>query len=351
MGHIRDRRPGLLALLLALGPSSAACAQAPAAAAPAAPAAGAADEAAARAAYEKGTAAYALGDFAEAAKQYEAAFRLKLDPALLYNAAQAHRRANNRARAIELYENLLRVFPNAPNRDVARQHLDELKKGAPAPAGVAPGAVRRAVTRRRRRRPRRGRARWCRRRSPRSSRGVAAPAVAVEQSTSDRAPRPLYKKPWFWGAVAGVVLVGVVTAVAVSAGDDPAAKPSWGRVGEPVRAGRCWRRRRSLLALGCRDQRPCNENTVMLTITLVGQARWTPTRSASRPAWTACRGDGLPVTPARRARTRGPSRWRWAAATRSGAQLTVVATALRAGAVLADGAGGDSSGRAARCWR
>jgi hypothetical protein len=31
----------------------------------------------------------------------------------------------------------------------------------------------------------------------------------------------------------GVVLVGVVTAVAVSAGDDPAAKPSWGHVGEP----------------------------------------------------------------------------------------------------------------------
>jgi tetratricopeptide (TPR) repeat protein len=223
---------GLLALLLALGPSSVVYAQAPAAAAPAAaPApAGASDEAAARAAFEKGTSAYALGDFAEAAKQYEAAFRLKMDPALLYNAAQAHRRANNRTRAIELYENLLRVFPNAPNRDVARQHLDELKKGAPVAAGVAPGAVTP---------PSAGSAPPATTPGPGTlvpppiptfEPGTAAP-VAVEKSSGDPGPRPLYKKPWFWGAVAGVVLVGVVTALAVSAGDDPAARPSWGRVG------------------------------------------------------------------------------------------------------------------------
>jgi tetratricopeptide (TPR) repeat protein len=218
---------GLLALLLALGPSSVAYAQAAAAAAPAAaPApAGASDEAAARAAFEKGTSAYALGDFAEAAKQYEAAFRLKMDPALLYNAAQAHRRANNRTRAIELYENLLRVFPNAPNRDVARQHLEELKKGAPVAAGVAPGAVTPPATT-----PTPGPGTLVPPPIPTFEPGTAAP-VAVEKSSGDPGPRTLYKKPWFWGAVVGVVLVGVVTAVAVSAGDDPAAKPSWGRVG------------------------------------------------------------------------------------------------------------------------
>jgi tetratricopeptide (TPR) repeat protein len=228
----------LLAQVLAVAPgvvhaqAPPAGGQAPAAGTPA-PSGGAGDEAAARAAYEKGTSAYALGDFAEAAKQYEAAFRLKLDPALLYNAAQAHRRANNRTRAIELYENLLRLFPNAPNRDVARQHLDELKKAAPPPAaGVAPGAVvpPPAST------P-----------PPTPAAGALvpppiptfapgsgpAPAVGIEQASGAPGPRPLWKKPWFWGAVAGVVVLGVVTAVAVSAGDDPAAMPSWGRVGTP----------------------------------------------------------------------------------------------------------------------
>ena len=211
--HIATRL--LLASLLALGPVGAARAQAQAVTP-----GPLADEAAAREHYEKGTAAYALGEFAEAAKQYEAAFRVKLDPALLYNAAQAHRRANNKPRAIELYQNLLRLFPNAPNRDVARQHLDELKK---APAGGAQ-TVATATT------------------PPPATlvpppiptfEPTAAPTVAVQADASDRAPRPLYKKPWFWGAVVGVVLVGVVTAVAVSAGDDPAAKPSWGHVGEP----------------------------------------------------------------------------------------------------------------------
>jgi tetratricopeptide (TPR) repeat protein len=226
----------LLALMLAVGPSTAVWAQAGGGAAAAAPAGGPTDEAAARAAYEKGTAAYALGDFAEAAKQYEAAFRLKLDPALLYNAAQAHRRANNRARAIELYENLLRVFPNAPNRDVARQHLEELKKGPTAiPAAVTPRAVSpggsttppAATT------PRPGT--LVPPPIPTFEPTPGAPAVTLEKQAEagDSARRPLYKKPWFWGAVAGVVLVGVVTAVALSAGDDPAARPSWGRVGEP----------------------------------------------------------------------------------------------------------------------
>jgi tetratricopeptide (TPR) repeat protein len=222
----------LLALLLAVGPSTAAWAQAGGGAAAAGPVGGPSDEAAARAAYEKGTAAYALGDFAEAAKQYEAAFRLKLDPALLYNAAQAHRRANNRKRAIELYENLLRLFPNAPNRDVARQHLDELRKGPAAmPAAVPAGAVSPggATTPPAAATPSPGT--LVPPPIPTFEPTPGGPAVTVDkQSQAGEARRPLYKKPWFWGAVAGVVLVGVVTAVAVSAGDNPAASPSWGRV-------------------------------------------------------------------------------------------------------------------------
>ena len=98
------------------------------------------DEAAAKLHYEKGTAAYALGDFVEAARQYEEAFRLKLNPALLFNAAQAQRRAGNRQRAIELYENLLRVFPTGSGHEKARQHLDELRRsvGMALPATSAP---------------------------------------------------------------------------------------------------------------------------------------------------------------------------------------------------------------------
>src|SRR5687767_9372424 len=56
----------------------------------------------ARAKYEQATGAYALGKYEEAASLYEQAFELKVDQALLYNAAQAHRLAGNTKRAVEL---------------------------------------------------------------------------------------------------------------------------------------------------------------------------------------------------------------------------------------------------------
>jgi len=59
---------------------------------------------------EKATAAFALSHYAAAADYFEKAFELKPDPALLYNAAQAHRLAGNKERALSLYQNYLRVY-------------------------------------------------------------------------------------------------------------------------------------------------------------------------------------------------------------------------------------------------
>ncbi len=56
--------------------------------------------------YEKAEAAYALGNYAKAADEFEQAFELKPDPAILYNAAQAHRIGGNKTRALLLYQNL-----------------------------------------------------------------------------------------------------------------------------------------------------------------------------------------------------------------------------------------------------
>src|ERR1043165_9066739 len=38
---------------------------------------------------------YAVGEFTQAAEKYQAAYKLKPDPALLYNAAQSYRMAGN----------------------------------------------------------------------------------------------------------------------------------------------------------------------------------------------------------------------------------------------------------------
>jgi tetratricopeptide (TPR) repeat protein len=111
----------------------------------------------ARRTFDEATAAFGLGRYAEAADKYEAAFALRPDPALLYNAAQSYRLAGNKARALELYRNYGRLYPDGANAEDARSHVAALKKviederppiemarppGGPAPApGTAPAAA------------------------------------------------------------------------------------------------------------------------------------------------------------------------------------------------------------------
>jgi tetratricopeptide (TPR) repeat protein len=162
------------------------------------------DGEAAKAHYERATAAYALGNFTDAASSYEKAFELKPDPALLYNAAQAHRRAGNRQRAMELYRSFLQVFPRADNRDVAERHLRELERAPSVEAQRAPVVVLPARA------------------------ALAAPAPTGRPIADPR--RALWRRPWVWVAVGvSAVVAGTVTAMALSGKADP--RPSWGTVG------------------------------------------------------------------------------------------------------------------------
>ena len=172
-----------------------------------------ADVADARAHYEKATSAYALGHYAEAAAEYEKAFALKPDPALLYNAAQAHRIAGNKQRALLLYQNYLRVFGSqASNRDEVRRLIANLKKAiasdessassppvSPQPLGtsapLAPAPPPPATT---------------------TPPAATTPAPAAAVTTTQPAEKPLIKKPWFWAVVGGAAVL-VIAGVTVGA--------------------------------------------------------------------------------------------------------------------------------------
>src|SRR5881227_2847887 len=79
--------------------------------------------------YEHATSEYALGNYETAALEYEKAFALKADAALLYNAAQAHRQGGNKKRALVLYQNYLHVFGDrAANREEVQRLILNLKK-------------------------------------------------------------------------------------------------------------------------------------------------------------------------------------------------------------------------------
>jgi iron complex outermembrane receptor protein len=158
----------------------------------------------ARAHYEKATAAYALGRFAEAAAEFEQAFTLKPDPALLYNAAQAYRLAGSTERALQLYRSYLRVYGRrADHASDVEWHIGELEKlgvAAPPPASVERAGSSAAGS------------------PPLAAAPPSPPAASlVAPAPAPRADgeRPIYERWWFWagaGAVVAAVVVGVVLA-------------------------------------------------------------------------------------------------------------------------------------------
>ncbi|HVU50278.1 MAG TPA: tetratricopeptide repeat protein, partial [Polyangia bacterium] len=118
----------------------------------------------ARVHYQKATAHYAVGEYKEAAAEYEAAYKAKQDPALLYNAAQSHRLANDNQKALLLYKNIVKLYPTShyaaeskdriekleaaiattqspPNQPAPVSNLGGAPAGAPPPASPPPAPV------------------------------------------------------------------------------------------------------------------------------------------------------------------------------------------------------------------
>jgi tetratricopeptide (TPR) repeat protein len=179
-----------------------------------------ADEvAAARMRYEKGLGAYALGHYAEAAQHYEAAFGLKPDPALLYDAAQAHRFAGNKERALLLYRHYLLLFSGQiANREEVQQYIASLKsevtedRGAGPPANDTAPALARDAQLLFEAAPR-----------PAPASDTARAPLPATPPTVLLAPppRPLAKRPWLWATVgASVVVAGVAIGLGVGLSRD-----------------------------------------------------------------------------------------------------------------------------------
>jgi tetratricopeptide (TPR) repeat protein len=179
----------------------------------------------ARRLYDEATAAFGVGNYAEAADKYEASFKLHPDAALLYNAAQAYRMAGNQPRALQLYRNFVRLYGDNPRTEDARNHAAALEKaiatGTPAavpspPAGTSakpampapalaptpPPVVSLGAT------------------PPQPSQ---PPALIEQQASStgsaDEASPSLVRRPWFW-VVVGAAVVGGTVAILLATGKD-----------------------------------------------------------------------------------------------------------------------------------
>jgi tetratricopeptide (TPR) repeat protein len=162
------------------------------------------DMAAAKEHARAGAKAFDLGRYLDAAREYEAAYEAKELPALLFNIAQSYRLGDVPEKAIHFYESYLRRSPDAPNRAEVEARISELRKTIDRQARVKDGSPQGTMAAS----------------EPPTSVpiGVAVPAVVVNKAPAP-APRPIYKRPWFWGVVGGAavaVALGVGLGIGLS---------------------------------------------------------------------------------------------------------------------------------------
>lgn len=214
----------LVAALVAGAPSSASGAEPPES-----------PDAAARRHYEAGRKAFDLGEFDKAIVAYKEAYKLKPDPAFLFNIAQSCRLSNDPAQAAFFYRSYLRNRPDAPNRDEVEERIKQMDEaarktggagptpnaqpaGPPSPPPVSPPPSGGGSD------------------PPRTDGPSLAPPPPADQSPIatvattgpvSQEPRPFYMKPWVWG-VAGAVVVGVVVGIVVASGGGGAPKTKLG---------------------------------------------------------------------------------------------------------------------------
>lgn len=180
--------------------------------------------------YERATRFYDMGKYAEAIGDYEQAYLLVEDPALLFNIGQAYRLWNRPDDAIRSYKNYLRKRPDASNRADVERKISDLEKiveerwraggqpvlpqpqpPPPQPIEGYPGQAQ----------PEPYQA------APSAQPGFGAPPVAAEPAavvpSSPEAPPA--KRNWLaWGFIAGGGTSLLVAALAAAAGQQDANK-------------------------------------------------------------------------------------------------------------------------------
>jgi tetratricopeptide (TPR) repeat protein len=78
--------------------------------------------------YDKATRAYDVGKYQEAIEEYQKAYEIGGDAAMIYNIAQAYRLSDQLTEAIRFYRRYLQRSPSAPNREIVERRIAELEK-------------------------------------------------------------------------------------------------------------------------------------------------------------------------------------------------------------------------------
>ena len=140
---------------------------------------------------------YVGGRFYESALLMEQVCAVSTDPVHLFNLGTANRRAGRASEAITSYRRFMEAAPQHPQVPEARAYihdmevlLQERQKAEQAASQLS------------------SRVAWTE-----QALDEAKQALAKEREQREKENRPLYKKAWFWGVIASVVVAGTVGSV------------------------------------------------------------------------------------------------------------------------------------------
>jgi tetratricopeptide (TPR) repeat protein len=161
--------------------------------------------------YDEGVTNYNLGHFDEALAAFDSAYRIRHDAVFLYNIAQCQRQLRKYEDAERSYRAYLRESPDLSQstRDQVQKLIADMERSAaeerakPTPTTSAPTDTSLSG-------------------QPKPTSVPTQPTttttLAVEASPPQRT-KPVYKRGWFWGVIAGAaVVVGVGVGVGVGLG-------------------------------------------------------------------------------------------------------------------------------------
>ena len=154
-----------------------------------------------------GLSQYKQGDYQAAIRSFEEAASLRPSPLLDYNIGRCHDQLGQHKAAAARYERYLSARPDAPNAQQVRRRLDEIRSALVVPPD--PGPLEDSTV------------------------AVDAPPPPVPISKTQRpppqaptappgraGPTPIYRKWWFWVAIAaGATIVTFVIVTAATSGD------------------------------------------------------------------------------------------------------------------------------------
>ena len=172
---------------------------------------------AARAVVESAQRAYDLGLFEQALVDYDDAYALDPQPALLFNIGQCHRKLGELERAVHFYRRFVALAPESVNASLARDLADEVEAlvADRERAAREEGAQRRRIELARLEAARAQAAARALARAALEARRLALTPTADDRGAAqidESAGVPLWRRWWFWTGV-GAVATGVSAAL------------------------------------------------------------------------------------------------------------------------------------------